>query len=311
MEETHYYPFGLVMAGISSKAASFGKPENRQKWNKGSELENKEFSDGSGLELFSTFYRSLDPQLGRFWQIDPKPDFTQSLYTSMGNNPILYNDPLGDTLRVKGTFWFRAKVKTSLVVASIFSKTARENISKLRKSNYTHTIVKGTGNTDASSPTNTTNAVSKGRVFEVRNDERVSPTDNQDKAYDKHVGTGIGSGSTIFWNPKNRTTGKDVTGDANINPIFNLIHELAHSVKINEGDYWAPDRNTMNAPGADPNEIDAVHQENRSRAQFNKSWFWKVQLRQFYGENDVLRRDYDYNNDKPLEKKEEKNESDH
>jgi RHS repeat-associated protein len=87
----------MVMAGISSKAA--GKPENKRKFNAGSELQNQEFIDGSGLELYDVQARFFDSQIGRFIQVDPMPDEvgqeSWSPYQFTLNNPITKNDPDG------------------------------------------------------------------------------------------------------------------------------------------------------------------------------------------------------------------------
>jgi RHS repeat-associated protein len=92
LEENSYYSHGLIISGISSRAA--GKLENKK-----SKFNGYEYNTDFDINLYESFYRSHDPQLGRFWQLDPKPNDMESLYSAMGNNPINSTDILGDTTK--------------------------------------------------------------------------------------------------------------------------------------------------------------------------------------------------------------------
>jgi len=85
------------MSGISDKAIKTNYAENKYRYNGGNELQNKEFSDGSGLELYDATHRLYDQQLGRFGQIDAHAHLFEnwSPYSFANDDPDLLNDPSG------------------------------------------------------------------------------------------------------------------------------------------------------------------------------------------------------------------------
>ena len=91
LQTANYYAYGLPYAVPPSSPPT--ERNNKYQYN-GIEL-----IDDFGLQANHALYRTLDPQLGKWWQIDPKAEefYGWSGYHSNLGNPVLNVDTKGDT----------------------------------------------------------------------------------------------------------------------------------------------------------------------------------------------------------------------
>jgi RHS repeat-associated protein len=85
-EESHYYPFGLKVAGLSSKA--MGKLKNEFGY-QGAFAKEDQITEWIEFDL-----RMYDPQIGRWAAVDPNDQFA-SPFVGLGNNPVNHIDKDG------------------------------------------------------------------------------------------------------------------------------------------------------------------------------------------------------------------------
>ncbi|HAS42989.1 MAG TPA: hypothetical protein DCS93_21090 [Microscillaceae bacterium] len=96
VQENHYYPFGMNLAGIEKQ----GQPNHRYQYN------GKEKEQAFDLNWTDYGARMYDMALGRWNAVDPKAEDYQSWspYNYVENNPIIFIDPDGKSLTIGGHY---------------------------------------------------------------------------------------------------------------------------------------------------------------------------------------------------------------
>lgn len=190
----------------------FGGPENKKKFN------GIEHTTDLALNQYDAFYRNADPQIGRWWQIDPKPNMAESPYAMMGNNPIRFSDPLGDTINVnfrKGFLGLGGKATVTYEQGKLYNKDGTAYTGKVK--GFLKQAVNALDNTrtGGASGAKLIGDLEKGASFSISKSNGGNSTAR--------------NGSGIQWNPsETRPQQPNADGTTGRPAWVGLVHELGH-----------------------------------------------------------------------------------
>ncbi len=109
------FPFGMLVPN-----RNYSSPEYRYGY-QGSEKDDEVKGSGNS---YTTHFRQLEPRIAKWLSRDPKVTAFETPYSSMSNNPILYNDIKGDTISFRGS-----GVDTDKVINTYSKQLGNNNIS--------------------------------------------------------------------------------------------------------------------------------------------------------------------------------------
>lgn len=243
VQENHYSPFGLNLAGIERQ----GQPDDKFQYN------GKEKQEEFGLNWNDYGARFYDPQLGRWHAIDPMADKYQALspFVYVANNPIMFIDPDGQDIalpkgltaaqksQVVGTL--QKLTNDRLVYKTLKNGTTQIKIASLAKSG-SETKINGTNllrELNSSDKTVTIEIGKPGSGNSARPDSRTAAG----KTDWTKAANGKGDNATVNFDPTSNPSIKtEDPKTGNVSPQngrpneIGLGHELVHTSHIVDGD---------------------------------------------------------------------------
>ncbi|WP_198315858.1 DUF6443 domain-containing protein [Chitinophaga tropicalis] len=291
LEETHYYPFGLTMAGISANALKGNSyTENRLKYN-GKELQSGEFANGSGLEWYDYGARMYDQQLGRFFTQDRYAEnyYPMTPYQYGANNPVKNIDVNGDSIIVttstgqrlyygntsEGGYGFYSITgtdsETGIPVQTLYignDKFVNQVSSALGRIGISGK--EGQGLVNELSSSENVFAIQSGSTNQFNGNPAQAPGEYAahllaDPSISSLQPVPGGGGGTITWDP-NGANVWTVGGKQDNNPVSNLAHEMFHGRDANRGVSYDKQYPSGLYQGLSRNEWQASYKENLIRA---------------------------------------------